>query len=98
MWEMSIWIGFDGTGDCDALLQAGTFSFVQIDDAGAETEGQYVWVEWYPEESVPYEDRPCETRGQGSSFHHSIVRLSGDSGGGQSHHGGWRFCASQLSE
>lgn len=70
-WETAVWVGFDGAGSCTgAILQAGSNSYVDIDDNGAVTNGAYVWVEWYPTPGVSISTIPVAA---GDSVQVSIV-------------------------
>jgi len=46
-WKSSTWVGLDGWGISDDVLQAGTAQYVDIID-GQDTAHYYAWYEWFP--------------------------------------------------
>ena len=46
-WKSSTWVGLDGWGISDDVLQAGTGQYVDVVD-GVDTAHYYAWYQWYP--------------------------------------------------
>jgi hypothetical protein len=56
--DASCWIGIGGVGDSTTnLFQAGTDSVV-VDIFGWPFVGAYAWVEWYPEDTIRWDNIP----------------------------------------
>lgn len=55
-WYNSEWVGIDGDTCGQAILQAGTLSYVEVDDNGGVTTGSAAWYEWYPVAEIEFTD------------------------------------------